>query len=522
MRNATFDGIPQIVSIVPVSRDCKVSLKKEVKSYLGADSKDFYLDTQKEILLTTRESATGKLAELKGYRLSLPKNIVTNLELNESSWLAMIQRKEAVALKKMEIEEKEDERAQVVDFEATHKVTRVVYTNPMPEKLLAGLKEQYGDFKLKHNVRGFLRRRRTLAAWKARKLIGIVESSDKELREELIRERLDKQRDDGSWEGQVVLTARYLKELCELGVQPDTDTMRKAVSWVLQRPQSSYNPGMFFLTDELVGEQASVIEQRIQTRKGTRPRFRELKESEKKIVKAGDDMIHNPCGPRIMWPNALVLEALLDLGYEDNDRVQAALNTMITRDWCECGYQHGLSDQRKTGPLTMDEIEKMEGDCVDQFRYGGISTPIQVGANMPRISHNCEKSMDTFSLRMPTHIQGCEAITTRAMSRVRNEKMRRFAEAHLWRFAGKQHSSNGEFAKEKYGTGFPQSGILQLFASYDHPVSKVVIMRSIPWIIDSQNEDGSWGEESSKDASTFAVLSALVSLGDDLPFNLIP
>ena len=522
MRNATSNGIPQVLSIVPVSRDGKASLKKEVKSYLGAGSKDFYLDTQKEVLLTAQGSGTGESAELKGYRLCLPEGIVAKLGLNENSWLTMIQRKEAVALKKMEIEEKNSERAQVVDFETAHKVMRVVYTNPMPEELLEKLKEQYRDAELKYDVKNFLHGQRTLAAWKSRKLTGMVEPYDEQLRKELIQERLDKQRDDGSWEGQVVLTARYLKELHKLEVQSDAAAIQKAVNWVLQRPQSPYNPGMFFLTEELVAKQISVIEQRQQTKRGTRPRFRELKALEKKIIKAGDDMILNPCGPRIMWPNALVLEALLDLGYEDNDRVQTALNTMMTRDWCECGYQHGFSDHRKPAPFTTDEIEKMERDCVDQYRYGGVSTPIQVGGDMPRISHSSEKDMDIFSLGMPIHIQGCGAITTRAMSQVKNEKMRRFAEAHLWRFAGNQHSSNGESAPEKYGTGFPQSGILQLFASYDHPVSKAVIMRAIPWIVDSQNEDGSWGEEQSKDASTFAVLNALVSLGDCLPFGLIP
>jgi hypothetical protein len=47
-------------------------------------------------------------------------------------------------------------------------------------------------------------------------------------------------------------------------------------------------------------------------------------------------------------------------------------------------------------------------------------------------------------------------------------------------------------------------------------------MRSIPWIVDEQNVDGSWGEESGKDAATLAVLSALVSVNAHLPAGLLP
>ena len=84
MKNATVDGIPQVISIVPVSRDGKVSLKKDVRNYLDGDSKDFYLDAQEEeVLFKTRKSATGKLAELKGYRLCLPEDIVAKLELED-------------------------------------------------------------------------------------------------------------------------------------------------------------------------------------------------------------------------------------------------------------------------------------------------------------------------------------------------------------------------------------------------------------------------------------------------------
>ena len=98
--------------------------------------------------------------------------------------------------------------------------------------------------------------------------------------------------------------------------------------------------------------------------------------------------------------------------------------------------------------------------------------------------------------------------------------MRRLARAHLWRFAARQHSLDGHFAggHKHVGAYF----YLQLFASYDHPAAKVALMRSVPWIVDAQNEDGSCGEEPRKDVATFAVVSALVSMDDNVPPGLSP
>ncbi len=521
MRNAELDGIPQVISVVPVSREGKFNLKKNVRSYLGASNGKLYINAGKEILITTEKS--GIQAEIQGNRLCLPEEVLTKLELEKGSLLTMIQRRNAIALKKMETEEREGDRAQVMDFETSHKVTRVAQTNPVPEKLLAGLKDQYGDIKLKYDVRSFLQKRRTLEAWKARRLIGAVESSDEQLRGELIQQRLDAQNEDGSWDGQVVLTARNLRELSELGAQTNGE-VRRGIAWLLQRAQSQANPGMFFLTDELVTKQAEIIEERriarAEKRRGSNARFRERRRSEMKLLIPGDDTFHDPCGPRIMWPNAFALEALISLGYEENERVQTALSTLAHGHWCECGYQHGLSDWRRTEQVTMDEIAGTEKRYMKQFRYGGMSGIEDLHKlESPRISRSSENGVDVFHIGMPTHQQPCELITVRAMSQVRNEKMRRLSEAHLWRFAARQHSPDGKFIG-----GYKHVGeyfFLQLFAGYDHLASKIAIMRSMPWILDSQNEDGSWGEEKLRDVFSLATLCALVSVSDYLPSGLI-
>ena len=102
-------------------------------------------------------------------------------------------------------------------------------------------------------------------------------------------------------------------------------------------------------------------------------------------------------------------------------------------------------------------------------------------------------------------------IMTRALSQVKNGKLRRLAEAQLWKIAGWQHSQNTSYAG-KYSQRYfkaPQAVYLQVFAGYDHPVSRVAMMRMIPWIIKNQNKDGSWGTGKTKDAATLAVVTAL-------------
>jgi hypothetical protein len=312
-----------------------------------------------------------------------------------------------------------------------------------------------------------------------------------------------------------------------LGLGADHDAVARGAQWLLDRPQSAHNPGRWFGADELVEAQAQVVAQRAAGKGG---RFREIKASEQNRVRAGDDMIRMPCGPRIMWPNALVMEALLALGYEGHDRVQTALRTMsVPQDWCECGYQHGTSGWRETEPLSQEALERFEQRCVNQYRYGGMGdtqalfqADLAHQSNQVRMAREATGEGDTYHLRMSDHVQGCEFITTRALSQVRDERARRYAEAHLWRFAGLQCGPDGAFPAERYGTGFDLIGILEAISRYEHPASRVVVMRALPWIVEAQNEDGSWGEGADADASTLAALRALLSLGDDLPAGMRP
>ena len=523
------EDVPQVISIVPVDRNGKVNLKKQVREHLGG-ADGLRLSVGKEIMLSTRKR--GKPAEIKGTRLRLPEPVLGKLGVEAGSLIAFIQRRKAVAIKKFEIVERPAERARIVDYETAFKVERTAETNPMPDELAPELSRCYRKLKLKYSVREFLAGRRTLHAWLARQLLGAAEPEDVACQAELVKERLGVQEDDGSWDHDVVLTARNLRELAQLGLNRRRAAVRKGAEWLLARAQSEANPGMFFLSDRLVAKQAEVLEKRRLIREGEKKgsygaiRFAERRAPELDLVRAGDDIIHRPCGPRIIWPSALVLEALLMLGYEKHPRVQTALTSLLQgfSYWCECNYQLGAGTWTR-GPLpTRDDLEQRERDCINAFRYGGIrqidslrdeDLTKSYGGIMMRTGHAIENGLDAYPLRMEGGAGPCAAITTRAMSQVRNARIRRAAEAYLWRFAAAQHAPDGQFEQRDFG--HPQAAMLQVFARYEHPASKVAILRSVPWIVENQNSDGSWGNPQKRDANTLAIVEALLRVGDWLP-----
>ena len=101
------EGIPQIIAIVSVSREGVISLKKLVRDYLGAGDGTLYLESESEVLLTPRPSSAGKPVQISKNRLRLPDDVLTKLELERGSLVAMVQRAGAVALKRLEVEERE-------------------------------------------------------------------------------------------------------------------------------------------------------------------------------------------------------------------------------------------------------------------------------------------------------------------------------------------------------------------------------------------------------------------------------
>ncbi|HEY94184.1 MAG TPA: hypothetical protein G4O15_04540 [Dehalococcoidia bacterium] len=522
MVNRLSQDIPQIIVIQKISGNWFVTLNKLVLQHLGENQANrIFIEAGDEILISLREDSGIAIPVHKGNRIQLPETIVNALSLRSNSLIGFVQRDRAVAVKKVEIVEEEGERSKALDIETPYKVIRKVITNPMPEELIPRLEKQCKDLSLDYDVIGYLKGRQTLEAWQSRKILTLSEPSDEELRNDLIKDRLDKQEENGSWEGDVILTARNLRELTELGLTREDDKVKKAATWLLDRPQSPHNPGMWFLNDRLVEEQIEIVGRRQKQTHGSRDRFRKRPVLEIKAVKAGYDLLRDVCGSRIMWPNAQVLEALLMLEYEDNERVQTAINSLTRGRWCECAYQHGFTPKTELTAKGPPVIEDLERVCMTQYKYGGINdleilkenVNYKPGMLIPRKKAISKKDHIEYTLALDElNVSGCETMTVKALGCINNARARRMAEAHLWRFAGLQHGTDGEFASGITLNYLAETEFLEIFSCYDTAIARVVLLRSIPWIRKHQNEDGSWGEGKEKERATLAVIKTLNKL----------
>jgi len=523
--------IPDVVAIVKASRDGKVNVKREVRDALGVRDGPLYLEVGEEVLLTPRKTRAARPAEMQRNRLCLPGDVAAKLELEAESLVAMIERNRGVALKRLVIEEREGEEPSLTDIETARQVTRLAVTIFMPDELLPRLQKKRSRKRLKHDVKKFLRGRTSLEAWQARKLLKIPDAADVRLREELIKERLSSQDEDGSWQGKVTLTARMLRELSELGVTRKKKEARAGAEWLLARADPVASPGMFLLSDELVALQARCI------REGRR--FRDRKPKEEALAAEGHPLINRPCGQRILWPNGLALDALVRLGYEKHPRVQAAIWSTIIIGWCECAAQLGADLWRKGGPPTGKEVREIAAERsarrmaqgLARYKYGGVEgagrlaqvDPNKFGRTLARISHRKEKGKDVYDLNRPPAGDGaCDLMSSWGLIRSKDKQARKSAESTLWSLAGAQES-DGRIGQRRIGAFLHsgQAAYLETFATLDSPVSKVAILRYIPWIVSSQNKDGSWGDEPHKDITTLYVLRALVSAKDYLPSGLL-
>ncbi len=519
MGKRIISSLPQILGFTTISPEGKFKLKKTVLNYFGFNNLQvLYLDTRNELLLTTNKIGE-RLSVLTNNWLILPGNAREHLQLNGKSNICFLQRQNGVAIKRYKMTVKKSKRPRIIDIESNYLVTRRVETFGDATDLLNELVSSQINFKLNFEVADYWKEKKSFSAWKVRQLLNNAEETDEELLRELIQERLSKQMDNGSWNDLVTTTAKNLKELAQLGMTNNYPQIQKAIKWLLERPQSPYNPGMFFLTDKLVAEQQAIIERRKEQKVGPKERFRKRYRSELKIINVVDELYDNACGPRIMWPNAIVLEALLEFGYEFNERVQTIIDTLTFGGWCECAYQHGPRRRKRTEPLTMKEIDKFEEQTLFEYKNGGLDNfklliMQPTWRHLMRLSYKKKGDKVEYSLRMPTHTQGCEVITTSALSKVTNEKLWRLAESHLWRFVVALYNAynNPLGMDELIKYSLSPYTFLKVFSKYDTTAARLGILLSLPWIIKNQNEDGTWGNHSTKESATLAVVSALKNI----------
>ena len=524
---ASLEAVPQVSAITRCSAAGKVALKANVTKRLGKGP--YYLQTNGEVVFTTRKTTGAEPATVEKTRLILPPEVARTLGLDGGGRVALIEREDGVAIKRFELIEREGQEAKASDIETPQVITRVAETNPPPETMLDRLTEAARGARLKYDVLAFLKGRETLDAWRTRRILGKADEADESLRKRLVRERLDAQSADGSWEGETVLTARMLRELADLQVKPTTAEVAAGVNWLLNCRETDLEPGFFLLSDHVTGEMERIYEAR---KRGSKERFRkghsQFPAAELELAMKGDDLVCMPCGPRVTWPNGYALEALIALGHEDAPRVMRAIGSFMSGGWCECGRQGHRG--RKTVLLPVKQLAERESKERSEFRLGGIPDLDELakmdqgkswGLRMPRVGCRRQRGRTVYPLQMPDGFSPCGLIPLRAMSRAKDRRIRKYAEGSLWKLAIAASDADGsDPGWQRFHCG--RAGLLQIFAGFDHPAATIGIMRWLPWIVGAQNRDGSWGPQAHRDAATFAVVSALNRVKDRLPKGFGP
>ena len=524
---ASLETIPQVAAVTRCSAAGKVALKANVTKQLGKGP--YYLQAGGEVVLTTRKVAGIPRATVEKIRLVLPPEMIQTLGLDGGGRVALIEREDGVAIKRFELDQREGDAAAAYDIETPLALTRVAETNPPPEALLEELTQAARGARLKHDVLAFLKGRETFDAWRTRRLLGTPDKTDDSLRKRLVRERLDAQCADGSWEGETVLTARRLRELADLRVRPATAEVVAGVEWLLNCRETDLEPGFFLLSDHVTGEMERIYEARKQ---GSKERFRkghsQFPAGELELAMKGDDLVCMPCGPRVTWPNGYALEALIALGRENAPRAMRAIGSFMTGGWCECGRQGHRG--RKTALLPIKRLREREANERSKFRLGGIPDLDELakmdqgkswGLRMPRVGCRRQRGRTVYPLQMPDAFSPCGLIPLRAMSQAKDRRIRAYAEGSLWKLTIAASDADGsDPGWQRFHCG--RAGLLQIFSGFDHIAAAIGIMRWVPWIVSAQGRDGSWGPAAHRDAATFAVVSALIRVKDRLPKTFCP
>ena len=517
------DQIPQIVAFARATSAGRIRLKKPILERLGAaDQIRITTDTAGEVLLTSDRRGVAVVLE-RGHTLVPPGA----LGRADGSLFCFLERPNGLALKKMETHVEEGRRPEIIDRETATTVMRTLKRFPEPDTLLELAKAETETLLSRARLEEFWSDKLTLEGHLARRLLGTELAGDGELGRNLMRDRLDAQHPDGSWGHSTILTSRAIEDLLDLGMARTESALQAAGRWLLSRPQSPHNPGMFFLSDELVGEQVALIERRMNQTKGPKGRFRNRPRSETRAVEAYDLLfIDNVCGPRIMWPNGIALHALLRMGFENHERIQALMHTLCTNEWCECGYQHGFTGLPRKLAMSDTELAVYEAARIWQFRAGGVdriddlTDEYRVTRDLLRIRRKKGAAYDEYAVRLPTHIQSCEYMTTYGASASTDARLRRFAEAHLWRFAALAYSGcsgnlegKGHLSLQERHFSEVAFFLLKIFSEYHHPAAELGVYLAIPWLAATQNGDGSWGDGDMAQSATLGVVRALRSIG---------
>jgi len=336
----------------------------------------------------------------------------------------------------------------------------------------------------------------------------------------------ESQLENGSWDNNTVRTSFNLIRLLETGATTGDPVVRRAVQWLLATTEPVGLSGLFMYSEDLVRRFNSWKEK--PSAKG-RP-YRGRTKSEIQEFCDNTAILPNvsgpPCELRLTWASAIAVEALLRCGLQNEERVIRAVNTLFSLsrmgrtpdgEWCGCAYLDAeLSFPGKSDPIDFDIPSALPTEnlrhTIDWFMTPEDARRLVCGHGYEGLEIGPDEALLTKRYRTTGE---CQLVVHRALS-----------------YHPKYHGSNLEafgalrcaWRQNSYGT-WGDAYLSSMFGFLEriaHPLSAFLALRSVPYLIREQRDDGFWRDHPkqpvddtrwnappTKEEGTFMILMAL-------------
>lgn len=319
---------------------------------------------------------------------------------------------------------------------------------------------------------------------------------------EIVRYRVELERlqlPNGSWDNNVVTTAFNLISLIELGVTTDDSVITRGTNWILSMNEPFGFPGLFMLTNTHT-ERFNSWKEKQEKGKSLRSSSRNTTAKEVRDYLSNRDMLSSisrpPCELRMTWASGIAVEALLRCGLHREKRTIRCINTLLTmsngHSWCGCGY----FDTREKNYIPDDSspVNFNRFPVWDTNRRHGFDWYTDKNEIASFVSDNQERSSlqvgpkKALLVRNYSSTGECGMVIQRALSFHPDYHGSNF-ETNVALSCTQHQSWNGTWAD------IYQSTAINHLGRSIHPLTKFLLIRSIPNLIRQQQKNGLWQEK---------------------------
>ncbi len=509
----------QVVITGRFSRKLKINKNDRKKYFMSYDGIGF--ENGKEIRLVSGNNGF--------YNTDYPAWVINRLSLKNGSSICVTKRKDNFYLKKLELSERPSEIPGCYIFDYFNDTTIFRenassadlqnITFKKTESLLSGT----GAFRL-NPLEPFKKMRGRIGFLARREFFGGYTKDDKNAVREYKSLITQEQLSNGSWENNTVTTAFNLIRLIEAGTGKNDSSVNNGIQWLVLTPEPEGFPGLFMLTEKHVER---FNNWKLKQKRGSNVRSGGRRTTPSEIKKYYEDrdnlscVADAPCELRLTWATGIVLEALLRSGRHDDSRTVTAINTLFAmsggRSWCGCGY---FTPQEKNFIKKSDEQvdfnkfpEWQINDRMGFYLFTGVKDAESVVSDGRKYSALDTGAGRSIIVKRCGSAGNCTSAMIRGLSfhpSFHGSNMEsNLAYTGIW-----DQGTDGGWGDDYISIRF--NYLRQIF----HPVSALLVFKTLPLLIHSQRNDGLWYEEPkhhspppSAEESSFMILRTLKKFG---------